>query len=676
MFTSLISNIAIIRSRNGPRYRVVDLLGQGTFGQVVKCVNLATKDVVAVKVVKNKPAYYKQGLVELKIVRKLNQEFDPEDTGHIVRLKDYFQYQNHLCLVFELLSINLYELIKLNQHRGFSMNLLRIFLEQIIEAQAVLSKAQCIHCDLKPENILLCDLSSPGIKVIDYGSACFENDTVFSYIQSRFYRSPEVILGVRYTGAIDVWSIGCIAAELFFGLPLFPGNSEFNQIRRIVEMMGMPPDWMLQQGKNSRKYFAVGQVMYGANARNFGPMYQIKTEERYAMETGTRVQSTKRYFTHSTLTENIVKFPMKSGLSPEAMQKENALRNCFAHFLSGLLKLDPMKRWTPEQAKQHPFITEQPFNGTWTPPQQRVTTLPQAIPIGHHLNRTSGSNIGTPDSFSFSPGKQFSFHLGKSPSTNFSSISPGYASHSSLPKDSPSNYGPVGMGGYYPPLGASPYGSSSMFIPTPPATYSTQSFQLGNTPTNSFYHKSQYASPETRTQNKEYRSQPAISRNSVPSFTSPQFNVFKTTSTGSQPPPKSSTVIPKKKHRKMPSAGQVNYSPDTFVKSPEKSPIRSSPESDGSEWEEQFYFENDASPTDQHSSTYSSPAIMEKPSSQQHQHSPYGPIGGFTPSSNTFNDGFKSFTQGALSYNESSSSSFLDPSIFPFRRNTDTHKKN
>ena len=80
-----------------------------------------------------------------------------------------------------------------------------------------------VHCDLKPENILLKSLNSGEIKVIDYGSACFENRTMYSYIQSRFYRSPEVLLGYPYTAAIDMWSLGCVAAEIFLGLPLFPG---------------------------------------------------------------------------------------------------------------------------------------------------------------------------------------------------------------------------------------------------------------------------------------------------------------------------------------------------------------------------------------------------------------------------------------------------------------------
>lgn len=99
---------------------------------------------------------------------------------------------------------------------------------QILDALIVLRDASIIHCDLKPENILLASPSPAGgslgkLKLIDFGSACFEGRTFFSYIQSRFYRSPEVLLGLSYNGAIDMWSFGCVAAELFLGLPLFPG---------------------------------------------------------------------------------------------------------------------------------------------------------------------------------------------------------------------------------------------------------------------------------------------------------------------------------------------------------------------------------------------------------------------------------------------------------------------
>ena len=94
-----------------------------------------------------------------------------------------------------------------------------------------------------------------GVKLIDFGSACFEGYTAHTYIQSRFYRSPEVILGLPYDSAIDMWSLGCVAAELLLGLPILPGVHEHDQLSRIEEMVTKTPDWMLEQGTKAHKYF-------------------------------------------------------------------------------------------------------------------------------------------------------------------------------------------------------------------------------------------------------------------------------------------------------------------------------------------------------------------------------------------------------------------------------------
>jgi dual specificity tyrosine-phosphorylation-regulated kinase 2/3/4 len=102
-----------------------------------------------------------------------------------------------------------------------------------------------IHCDLKPENILLKSPDKSGIKVIDFGSSCFSNERIYTYIQSRFYRAPEIILGIPYTAAIDMWSFGCILAELYTGFPLFPGESEMEQLSLIMEIKGIPPEHIL-----------------------------------------------------------------------------------------------------------------------------------------------------------------------------------------------------------------------------------------------------------------------------------------------------------------------------------------------------------------------------------------------------------------------------------------------
>lgn len=101
--------------------------------------------------------------------------------------------------MFELLSINLYEFIKSTDFNGVSMGLIRRFAIQILHALKFTRDNKIIHCDLKPENILLKTPTKSGLKIIDYGSGCFEDEIVYTYIQSRFYRAPEIMLGIPYT---------------------------------------------------------------------------------------------------------------------------------------------------------------------------------------------------------------------------------------------------------------------------------------------------------------------------------------------------------------------------------------------------------------------------------------------------------------------------------------------
>ena len=129
--------------------------------------------------------------IEIGIVEHLNRA-DAYDRHHVVRMHDYFVCQGHVCLVFELLSVNLYELLKSNGYRGLSCTLVRVLVSQLLDACALMRRLGLLHCDLKPENILLVSAAHPVIKVIDFGSACYENHTSFTYVQSRFYRSPEV----------------------------------------------------------------------------------------------------------------------------------------------------------------------------------------------------------------------------------------------------------------------------------------------------------------------------------------------------------------------------------------------------------------------------------------------------------------------------------------------------
>jgi dual specificity tyrosine-phosphorylation-regulated kinase 2/3/4 len=112
-----------------------------------------------------------------------------------------------------------------------------------------------VHCDLKPENILLRNPTRAAIKVIDYGSSCFTHEQIYTYIQSRFYRAPEIMMGIPYTPAIDVWSYGCILIELYTGYPIFPGESEIDQMLRIMEVLGPPPASLLQIATRKKHFF-------------------------------------------------------------------------------------------------------------------------------------------------------------------------------------------------------------------------------------------------------------------------------------------------------------------------------------------------------------------------------------------------------------------------------------
>ncbi|KAI5347380.1 hypothetical protein PRUPE_2G329600 [Prunus persica] len=384
-------NFVLVNLDTQRRYVVKDVLGHGTFGQVAKCWVPETNSFVAVKIIKNQPAYYQQALVEVSILTTLNKKYDPEDKHHIVRIYDHFVYHRHLCICFELLDTNLYELIKINHFRGLSLTIVQLFSKQILHGLALLKDAGIIHCDLKPENILLCTSVKPAeIKIIDFGSACMEDRTVYSYIQSRYYRSPEVLLGYQYTTSIDMWSFGCIVAELFLGLPLFPGASEFDLLRRMIEILGgQPPDCVLKEAKNTSKFFkcirSVHNVENGELSASGKSAYQALTEEEYEARELKRPSIGKEYFNRMNLEEIVTNYPYRKNLPKEDVVKESQIRLALVDFLKGLVEFDPAKRWSPFQASKHPFVTGEPFTRPYKPPLETPRMpVAQNIRVDHH----------------------------------------------------------------------------------------------------------------------------------------------------------------------------------------------------------------------------------------------------------------------------------------------------
>ena len=236
------------------RYEFIQQLGKGSFGQVFKVYDHKEKEAVALKIIRNKPRFHQQGAVEVKVLKAL-KDHDKDDKSHVIHLKNYFNFREHLCITFELLSVNLYDFIKSNSFNGLSLSLIKRFSSQLLHALSLSSRLNIIHCDLKPENILLKQSSKSCIKVIDFGSACFSDKKIFSYIQSRFYRAPEIILGLQYSRAIDMWSLGCILVELYTGIPLFPGENELDQLLCIMEVKGIPPTSVLKSATRNKSFF-------------------------------------------------------------------------------------------------------------------------------------------------------------------------------------------------------------------------------------------------------------------------------------------------------------------------------------------------------------------------------------------------------------------------------------
>ncbi|XP_066157920.1 dual specificity tyrosine-phosphorylation-regulated kinase 2-like isoform X2 [Euwallacea fornicatus] len=321
------SYIHILHDHVGYRYEVLKVIGKGSFGQVVKAYDHANHMHVALKMVRNEKRFHRQAQEEVRILEHLRKQ-DKDNTMNIIHMLDSFTFRNHMCITFELLSINLYELIKKNKFKGFSLQLVRKFCHSLLLCLDSLNRNKIIHCDMKPENVLLKQQGRSGLKVIDFGSSCYEQNRVYTYIQSRFYRAPEVILGARYGMPIDMWSLGCILAELLTGFPLLPGEDEADQLACIMELLGMPPQKLLDQSKRAKNFISSKGI--------------------------------PRYCNCTTMGDGGLSRRGKPRGPPGSKDLKRALKGCddplFLDFIQRCLEWDPDTRMTPAQALRHAWL--------------------------------------------------------------------------------------------------------------------------------------------------------------------------------------------------------------------------------------------------------------------------------------------------------------------------------
>ncbi|XP_041637737.1 homeodomain-interacting protein kinase 1 isoform X3 [Cheilinus undulatus] len=330
-------------------YEVLEFLGRGTFGQVAKCWKRGTNEIVAIKILKNHPSYARQGQIEVGILNRLSAE--NADEYNFVRSYECFQHKGHTCLVFEMLEQNLYDFLKHSKFSPLPLRHIRPILQQVATALMKLKSLGLIHADLKPENIMLVDpLRQPyRVKVIDFGSASHVSKAVCStYLQSRYYRAPEIILGLPFCEAIDMWSLGCVIAELFLGWPLYPGASEYDQIRYISQTQGLPAEYLLSAGTKTSRFFNRGPD-------SSYPLWRLKTPSEHEMEMGIKSKEARKYIFNCL--DDMMQVNLSSHLEGTDMLAEKADRREFIDLLKRMLRLDADKRITPTKTLGHPFVT-------------------------------------------------------------------------------------------------------------------------------------------------------------------------------------------------------------------------------------------------------------------------------------------------------------------------------
>uniref|UniRef100_A0A8C1D7W0 non-specific serine/threonine protein kinase n=1 Tax=Cyprinus carpio carpio TaxID=630221 RepID=A0A8C1D7W0_CYPCA len=329
-------------------YEVLEFLGRGTFGQVAKCWKRGTNEIMAIKILKNHPSYARQGQIEVSILSRLSTE--NADEFNFVRSYECFQHKNHTCLVFEMLEQNLYDFLKHSKFSPLLLKCIRPVLQQVATALMKLKSLGLIHADLKPENIMLVDPSRQPyrVKVIDFGSASHVSKAVCStYLQSRYYRAPEIILGLPFCEAIDMWSLGCVIAELFLGWPLYPGASEYDQIRYISQTQGLPAEYLLSAGTKTSRFFHRGPD-------SSYPLWRLKTPSEHEAEFGIKSKEARKYIFNCL--DDMMQVNM-TNLEGTDILAEKADRREFIDLLKKMLTLDADKRITPTKTLNHPFVT-------------------------------------------------------------------------------------------------------------------------------------------------------------------------------------------------------------------------------------------------------------------------------------------------------------------------------
>ncbi|KAH9903528.1 protein kinase-like domain-containing protein [Xylariomycetidae sp. FL2044] len=351
------------------QYQISNLLGQGTFGKVVKARDRKRNKLVAIKIIRAVQKYRDASRIELRVLQTLKAN-DEENRNRCIHLRDCFDYRGHICIVMDLLGSSVFDFLKSNNFVPFPNSQIQNFARQLFTSVAFLHDLNLIHTDLKPENILLCDsayqtftynrripsssatvnrqatqrkvLLDTEIRLIDFGSATFQDEYHSSVVSTRHYRAPEIILGLGWSFPCDIWSIGCILVEFFTGDALFQTHDNLEHLAMMENVCDSRIDSHLVQSVNR---------MASRSGGNPASKYFKRLRLDYPTTETTR--ASKRFVKNMKRLSDII--PATSPF----------LRS-FLDLLQRIFVYDPAKRITAPQALDHPWLREPaiPDDGT------------------------------------------------------------------------------------------------------------------------------------------------------------------------------------------------------------------------------------------------------------------------------------------------------------------------
>ncbi|PWY89935.1 kinase-like protein [Aspergillus heteromorphus CBS 117.55] len=363
------------------RYQIMKLLGQGTFGKVVEAVDKQRKTRCAIKIIRSIQKYRDASRIELRVLSTLASN-DKQNRNKCIHLRDCFDYRNHICIVTDLLGQSVFDFLKGNGFVPFPSSQIQNFARQLFTSVAFLHDLNLIHTDLKPENILLVSnayqtftynrtipssshaisrsarqrrvLLDSEIRLIDFGSATFDDEYHSSVVSTRHYRAPEIILNLGWSFPCDIWSIGCILVEFFTGDALFQTHDNLEHLAMMEAVIGDRIDLRL-----------VRQVMQGgrSGSQNQSAKYFLRNRLEYPNDQTTRASR---------------KYVRAMKPLPDFIPTNTKFHKLFLDLLQRIFVYDPKNRITAKEALKHPWFKE-----------SLVDDGTEALRIGEQLQRTT-----------------------------------------------------------------------------------------------------------------------------------------------------------------------------------------------------------------------------------------------------------------------------------------------